>query len=90
MLIALDFDDTYTKDPDFWDDFICNAKNRNHKVICVTMRFEEEGKEVFKTIGKRCDIIFTERQAKEKFLNKMGIKPDIWIDDSPFWIYKDA
>lgn len=90
MLIALDFDDTYTKDPYLWDDFINNAKNRGHKVICVTMRFEEEGKEVIESIGRRCNIIFTERQSKEKFLKKMGIKPDIWIDDSPFWIYKDA
>ena len=90
MLIAIDFDDTYTRDPHLWDLFINQAKLRNHEVICVTMRFPEEGNEVINSIGKRCKIIFTERQAKEKFLKSLNIRPDIWIDDNPFWIYRDG
>jgi len=90
MLIAIDFDDTYTKDPELWNNFISNAKNRNHEVICVTMRYPEEGKEVSRTIGMRCKVIFTERQAKKKFLQTMNIRPDVWIDDNPLWIYQNG
>ena len=38
MLIALDFDETYTRDPEFWDIVIANATQRGHAVICATMR----------------------------------------------------
>lgn len=34
--ISLDFDDTYTLDPKFWNKFICNAEKRGHRVIIVT------------------------------------------------------
>ena len=91
MLIAIDFDDTYTKDPYLWNDFLKKCKLRNHEVICVTMRFEEEGEMLQHTIAHFVDkIYFTERQAKKPFLEKMNIKPDIWIDDSPHWILTDA
>lgn len=91
MLIAIDYDFTYTNDPDLWDDFIHNAKSRGHEVICVTMRYEKtEGEEVLNSIGKYCRVIFTERMAKRRFLLDMGISPAIWIDDCPIWIYENG
>lgn len=90
MIIALDYDKTYTRDPDMWNMFIEDAIKRNHEVICVTMRYPSEGDDVEKTIGRYCTIIYTERRAKEQCLLKLNIYPDIWIDDSPFWIYKDG
>jgi hypothetical protein len=38
MKIALDYDGTYTVDPQFWEDFITLAKVRGHEVVCVTKR----------------------------------------------------
>lgn len=91
MIIALDYDMTYTKDPNLWDSFIKDSFRRNHKVICVTMRYEEtESDEVINSIGKYCRVIFTERKAKKEFLENINIHPDIWIDDNPLWIYKDG
>ena len=90
MLIAIDYDLTYTRDPELWDEFIDMALLRNHNVICVTMRFQEEGKDVINTIGKKCEIIFTRRKAKIIFLQELNIKPDIWIDDNPMWIYTNS
>lgn len=90
MLIALDFDATYTLDPDFWDMVINIAEKRGHSVICVTMRYEYEDHQIKETIGKKCEIIFTGRKSKLHFLTKKKIKPDIWIDDNPIWIYKDG
>lgn len=90
MLIALDFDATYTLDPDLWNEFIDKAISRGHKVICVTMRYDYEGTLLKKTIGKKCDIIFTNRKAKRPFLLNKKIKPNVWIDDEPKWIDRDS
>ena len=77
--IALDFDRTYTKDPEMWDKFIELATQREHEVVCVTMRHKEEA------ISIPCPIIYTGRKAK-----KSHYDADIWIDDSPQWIFNDS
>lgn len=87
MLIALDYDDTFTKDPDLWIDFIKKANLKDHKIICVTMRYSDEGEEVLKSIGKYCEVIFTSRNAKLQYLSERNIFPDVWIDDNPRWLY---
>jgi len=38
MQIALDYDDTYTKDPSLWVKFIDNARDNGHTVVIVTAR----------------------------------------------------
>ncbi len=43
MRISLDFDDTYSRDPDLWDSFIESCKQRNHEVYGITMRYPREG-----------------------------------------------
>lgn len=90
MLIALDYDGTYTMDPELWNIFIKTAKERNATVICVTMRYPYEGDEVLNSIGKHCEVIFTSRCAKREFLLSKKISPDIWIDDQPHFIYIDG
>ena len=42
MIIALDYDDTYDRDPPFWDQVIAAAARCGHTVIVVTMRHEHE------------------------------------------------
>lgn len=80
MLISLDYDKTYTTDPSLWNDFIVTAKKRGHTVKIVTMRRPEE------TIAEApVDVVYTSRKAKASV-----IKADIWIDDSPSWIYQDS
>ena len=89
MLIALDYDGTYTLDKEFWNKFIAEAFNNNHDVICVTMRYDNlhESTEINNSIGKYCKVVFTGRKAKKEYLNSLDIYPDIWIDDNPQWIY---
>lgn len=77
MKIALDYDHTYTLDPEFWDDFIFEAKDRGHLVTIVTSRSKNEPIEH----KIACHVIYCNYQAKEEFY-----KPDIWIDDDPKWI----
>jgi hypothetical protein len=84
MRVALDYDGTYTRDPELWDEFIKALIHRGHKVICVTMRKPTE------TIEMPCDIIYTSRAAKQPFLDALDIIIDVWIDDNPCWILVDA
>lgn len=90
MKIALDYDDTYTKDPDFWDQVIFLAKECHHKVYVVTNRLgEEEDDEVLNIPIDVNRIFFTEGSAKRKFMEDEGIEIDVWIDDEPRYIEED-
>lgn len=93
MLLALDYDGTYTRDPVFWDAVIALAKQHKHRVICVTMRLDddEEGNPVRKALGHHVEaIVFTERLAKYKAVYAAGFNPSVWIDDRPDYLYVDA
>jgi hypothetical protein len=84
--IALDFDDTYTRDPAFWDQFIENAKDRGHDIRIVTFRKRTMTDPALDYLGATIPVIFTEYTQKRKFTNNMGWMVDIWIDDSPEFI----
>lgn len=92
MLLALDYDETYTRDPVFWDKFIQLARMHGHAVICATMRYNNyEADEVINALSGKVDsIVFTGRQAKNKAVHKAGYSPNVWIDDSPNFIIFDA
>lgn len=85
MIIALDYDGTYTADPKLWDRFVSDAVKCGHKVICFTMRYKKEP-----LPPMPCDVIYTSRKAKKKFSEELGILVDIWIDDKPAWLFEDA
>ena len=87
MIIALDYDDTYTRDPNFWDSVIQLAQNKGHKVVCITMRYPYEiDKEKFPDV----EIICTNRQAKWFYIQEHNIRIDIWIDDSPYFLLNNG
>jgi hypothetical protein len=86
MYIALDFDDTYTRDPSLWTEFIQDAVDRGHTVFCVTLRLPSQGEQVLNTIGRTIGpsmCYFTSMQSKKNYMWKQGIKIDVWIDDMP-------
>jgi hypothetical protein len=91
QVICIDYDDTYTADPDMWNRIIPIMKQHGFRVICATMRFPEEGADVGRSIGQWVDqIIFTKRQAKKTYLMGKKIHVDIWIDDRPEWLFADS
>lgn len=90
MLIALDYDETYTEDPLMWDRFIRLAIASGHAVICVTMRHEGESADVCESIGRLCTVYCTGRRAKLEYMTEIGRIPDVWIDDSPMFITQGA
>ncbi|MCW5156378.1 HAD family hydrolase [Burkholderia cenocepacia] len=90
MNVALDFDGTFTEDPEAWHVVIDLFLKRGHSVFLVTMRHPNEANRAMKDLAKKITVIFTSRQAKKKFVEEQGIKINVWIDDNPHWILEDS
>jgi hypothetical protein len=89
MKIGLDFDDTYTRDPEGWNEFIHNFTSRGHTIYCTTFRFPEQSQQVYDSIGKvigNDNCHFTAYTAKRQYMQSKGIMIDVWIDDQPILI----
>ena len=93
MNIGLDWDDTFTRDPESWRLFIFLMQAAGHKVYIVTLRDEQECVSVKATLDYLAitvdGICPTNRTNKEKFMFKQGICIDVWIDDNPRSIVQD-
>ena len=98
MFLALDYDDTYTKDPKFWDEFIIKAKESEHTIVCCTYRLEDERwPDVNNDVKEdmyRMDvpIVFAAHyHNKWEAMQKNGYIPEnfIWIDDNPQYITRE-
>ncbi len=87
LTFAIDYDDTYTADPELFDRLIIEARSRGHTVVIATMRHEFEPVQLGCTVDR---IIYTNRKAKKLHLMRLGIEPNIWIDDRPDFILGDA
>lgn len=86
MNIALDYDGTYTADPNLWQVFIAKALHNGHKVYVVTFRFPQDP--IDQELPKLVDgVYYTSQEQKSAYMEKQGIHIDVWIDDMPFFIY---
>jgi len=91
MIISLDYDQTFTEDPDRWLEFANSMRFGGHQIYGITMRYPDETAGMDRKYLDACDkIFFTCRKAKWYFMADKGIKIDVWIDDSPHWIMRDA
>ena len=82
MIIALDHDETYTKDPELFDSFIELCKARKHIVVIVTYRKPEQ------KIDHSIEVFYTSGKPKAEYMREQCFEPDIWIDDWPELIGK--
>lgn len=83
MLIAIDYDDTYTADPALWAWFIKTATARGHSFVCVTGRkvMPEFGREPPLPAG--VPVVLAGDTYKRTAALKAGYRVNIWIDDMP-------
>ena len=86
MIIALDYDRTYTRDIGFWDRFMVAAQLAGHSVICITNRPWLPTTELLPT----CPCYAAGDQFKREYALSLGIHVDIWIDDEPGSICEPA
>ena len=93
LCVALDYHNTYSADPKFWDTFIYMCWMRKWDVCCVSHTTDDkEKKDLFDSIGKvigKKNVILTEGQAKQPYCEKHNIDIDIWIDNNPIHIFQD-
>ena len=84
MNLGIDYDDTYTRDPIFWIDFIKSAQARGHLVYVVTWRYPDECDDLCPELVRVADGIYpTSRIAKFTYMYSQGIRIDVVIDDNP-------
>lgn len=84
MIIAIDYDNTYTADPETFNKVIELFKAAGHDVICVTSRDDGVlGVPVRNSIGKLVPVIFAGSKWKREAAKKRGYNVDVWIDDMP-------
>mgnify|MGYP002757933485 CR=1 FL=1 len=83
MKIALDYDNTYTEDPNFWNAFSEDAVERGHTVYIVTAR-DDRYDYIDQHFPYVKDVIYCRGVAKRWFCHHFPrIDFDIWIDDKP-------
>ena len=82
MIISLDYDETYTEDPDLFDCFIKKAKQNGHTIIIVTARSND----MPITDIKDVEVFYTNGLPKAEHMGNTHLQPHVWIDDSPHLI----
>lgn len=91
MIIGLDYDETFTRDPAAWCNAMRALKNAGHTIVGVTMRYPAEASGMDSRYDNLCEeILFTGRKAKRQFAYNKGWFVDVWIDDNPIWVEQDA
>ncbi|WP_371436352.1 hypothetical protein [Polaromonas sp.] len=80
MLIALDYDLTYSLDPDFWDAVIVAGMARGHRFVCVTGRDTPPGPHERQI---PMPVVCAPSQHKYRVAAAAGYAVNVWIDDSP-------
>lgn len=89
--VALDYDHTFTTDPETWIEITNLLRAAGFRIIGVTMRNPTEVRLMEPSYFEACDdVIFTGRKAKEDYVRTYtGYQVDIWIDDQPLGILQD-
>jgi hypothetical protein len=95
IVVALDYDNTYTLDPMFWDLFIEDCKNNDWEVVICTYRDDR-----FDTVpdltrlAMTVPVYFTRGAAKKWWMEQFAAfehcRPAIWIDDRPETIFENS
>lgn len=89
MTIAIDFDNTWTRDPEFWAETVKRGRERGIDFVMVTGRSGdgEYGNQVRSAVEPYCiPIVFAAMEWKRHAAIRSGWVPDIWIDDMPEYI----
>lgn len=86
MIIALDYDRTYTEAPDTWLGIVELLRGAGHEVFCCTMRYPNEVSSMDSRLLDLVQVVPTSRRAKKDFMQELGVTVSVWIDDNPAFI----
>jgi len=83
---AIDYDGTWTTDPEAFRSFAALLRRRGHRVLIVTARVSGHG-EVERECGQHVDrILFAGAGLKRDNCEANGENVNVWIDDMPSMI----
>jgi len=88
LIFGIDFDSTFTADPELFRAFVVLLKARGHIPVMVTARPERHGMDEAPKalVGDLMPIIFADGGWKAEAALQRGYAIDIWIDDNPTYI----
>ena len=83
--ISIDWDDTYTADPETFAGIVEDLREAGHQVGVITRRYDtiENRIEISKAEAEFDFMLFAGAASKQEAAEAAGITVDIWIDDKP-------
>lgn len=93
MKIAIDYDKTYTADPELWNNFITMCLNMGHTPFICTYRDDRYDKtdDLIFLEQDDVEVVYTRGVAKKWWCEQFGPgNVDIWIDDKPERIFQNS
>lgn len=90
ILHGIDYDGTFSADPDYYRAVVALGRSRGHDYVLVTGRSDEGqwGAEVRRDVGDLMPIVFAANGWKREAAERAGYKVDIWEDDHPEYVAK--
>lgn len=83
MIIGLDYDGTFTADPDLWRRFIGDAQRSGHTVVCVTGRKAMPDYSREPRLPDSVPVVLAGDRWKRHAAAAAGFPVQVWIDDMP-------
>ncbi len=92
LTLSIDFDRTFSADPQLWGEFARTAVADGNTVVMVSRREDtpEDRQTVTDTLGDYADafsqVLLVGDRLKDEAAKEAGIEVDVWVDDSPQFI----
>lgn len=92
LTLSIDFDRTFSADPQLWGEFARKAVADGNTVVMVSRRpdTEEDRQTVTDTLGDYADafsqVLLVGDRLKDEAAKEAGVNVDVWVDDSPQFI----
>ena len=84
LTIAIDFDHTWSADPNLFGIFAYNATKKGHTVIIATARdADHDNNDLNRVVPERIPRVFSNGGFKREACRRAGYTVNIWIDDTP-------
>lgn len=83
MLIAIDYDYTFTAMPEYWLKVIEMGAAQGIEWVCVTGRTEKPDFDLEPALPEHVVVICAGDECKAVVAERNGYRPNIWIDDMP-------
>lgn len=81
MIYGIDYDGTWSADPELFARFVEEAQKRQHQCIIVTNRSQDQAISV-----PGVTIVYAAGRPKRNVALEAGYDVNVWIDDNPAFV----